>query len=187
MIIARPLGIIRSAFFFSAFMVSRIPLWFIIISAFVTGCISPMQVVSIMAATVICRSYIESEIAGNGFLLFTALRIFRFFTWVFMFVAMYGIFFYYALVAEPIDKMLIALSFIIIIYLYDGFKKKDGYWNGYKTPLRVTVITSLLWLYLAFVPDSLFGNISILVAIYIIEFVNLTDGIPLQGLGRQKN
>lgn len=186
MIIARPMGILRSALFFCAFTTARIPLWFVLVSVLINGFITPLQAIVIISAIVICRSYIESEIAGCGFLLFTVLRTLRFFMWVIIIIGMYAILLYYALAAEPLDKALIAVALIIVIYLYNGSSYKNGYWNGYRTPVRVTVITSLLWLYLSFIPDNLFGNITVLTAIYIIEFFNLINDAPLTGFNQTK-
>lgn len=180
------MGVIRSVLFFGSFLIARVPVWFIIAASLVNGFIKPEPAAALIAGIVICRSYLESEIAGSGFFLFTGLRIYRFFACLFGIAAVYAVFLYFALAADPLSRALIALALIITVYLYYGGKntKERGYWTGYGTPLRVSVITSLLWLYLSFVPDTLFGNMSVLCAIYIIEFVNLFKGTPLQGLGK---
>lgn len=188
MIMARPFGIIRSAFFFSAFIAARIPLWFVIIASLINKFISPTEAVAIIIIVALCRSYIESEIAGSGFAIFITLRILRFFKVILAVVAIYAVMIYYTFAADSLDKALIAVALIIVIFLYENKPNhKDGYWNGYKIPAGAAFVTSLLWLYLSFVPDSLFGNMSILLAIYIIEFINLIQGTPLSGLDRAKN
>ena len=184
MIVARPLGIVRSALFFGSFLIARMPIWFVIVSSFINGFIKSEHAAAIIIGIIICRSFLESEIAGSGFFLFTALRICRFFAYIIGAVALDIAFFYLTVAAKPLDVALTAFALIIAVSLYFGSKnnKKVGYWLGYKVPFFVSVITTLLWLYLSFVPDTFGGNISILCAIYVIELINLFEGAPLPGL-----
>ncbi len=188
MIIPRPMGFVRSLFFYSSFTISRIPFWFIIISTFFYQYIQVNYGLILIFAIFLCRSYIESEIAGSGFFIFTSLRFFRFISFIFILLAFDLFFIYYALFASPIDKALISLSLIILIYLfYDRININNKYWQGYKLPIRVNFVITFLWLYLIFMKDNIFGNILILLAIYLIEFFHLINSYPLKGLEEIKN
>lgn len=178
MIAAKPFGLIRSLFFFSGFLVARVPFWFILLAFLYNGFITGSAAAMLICSILFCRGYIESEIAGSGFLLFTAIRIYRFFATLFSIIILYCAMIYFGFFADAIDKLLIA-SALMILLLLNFSNVKNGYWQGYRTPFRVTFITTLLWLYLAFIPDTILGNIAALIAIYIMEFINLYDDNPL--------
>lgn len=186
MIVARPMGLIRWILFYTTFTVSRIPFWFIIVSSFFYQYISPTYGILLIILIFIFRSYIESEIAGSGFFIFSSLRLLRFFSFIFILIAVDLFIIYYSLFAEPIDKALISLALILMVYLFYDKEKITGYWNGYKTPYFTSLITTLLWMYMIFINDSTIGNLSILLAVYIIEFFNLINGTPIKGLEKIK-
>ncbi len=65
--VAKPLGYVRFGLFFLTFLIARIPLWFVIICAFLlNGTIGITYTVFLSFAVIICRIFIDSEIAGGS-------------------------------------------------------------------------------------------------------------------------
>lgn len=180
--VARPMGYIRFGLFFLSFLIARIPLWFIIICAFLlNGTIGVTYTVFLSFAVIICRIFVDSEIAGGSrsFLFFSGLHLLRGLGALLFYFIIFGIIIY---IIAPHSDIIgkISMFFVIMLLYYFIFSSNPNtYWNGYYMPFKLSFIVSLLWLYLAFIPDNIYINILVVLLIYIIEFYNLLYNKPL--------
>ncbi len=182
-VLPRPLGLVRYWIFILSFLISRIPLWFVLFSAVLyTGSINIIQGLFIMAAILICRTFVESEMAGGekAFSFFAILRILRGAYAVVIYFVIVG-FLIYVFHPENNDtfgKITIFLSLIIIPFLIKS-KSNITYHHGYYTGRLLSCIITFLWFYLGFLPDTFMMNIIIILLIYTLEFYNLIYKKPL--------
>lgn len=179
---ARPMGYVRFGLFFLTFLIARIPLWFIIICAFLlNGTIGITYTVFLSFAVIICRIFIDSEIAGGSrsFIFFLGIYFLRGAGALLFYFAVFGIIIYIIAPHSDIIGKISMLFVIILLYYFMFSSKSKTYWNGYYMPFKLSVIVCFLWLYLAFIPDNLFMNILAVLLIYTLEFYNLLCNKPL--------
>lgn len=180
--VAKPLGYVRFGLFFLTFLIARIPLWFVIICAFLlNGTIGITYTVFLSFAVIICRIFIDSEIAGGS-------RSFLFFLGMYLLMGLGALLFYFTVFgiiiyiiaphSDTVGKISMFFVIILLYYFMSGNRIK-AYWNGYYIPFKISLIVSFLWLYLAFIPDNLFMNAMVVLLIYILEFYNLLYNKPL--------
>ena len=181
-ITARPMGYVRFGLFFLTFLIARIPLWFIIICAFLlNGTIGITYTLFISFAVIICRIFIDSEIAGGSrsFLFFLGIHILKWVGAILFYIIVFGIIIYIIAPHSDIIGKISMFFVIILLYYFMSSSNAKTYWNGYYMPFKLAFIVCLLWLYLAFIPDSIFMNILVVLLIYILEFYNLLCNEPL--------
>ena len=180
--VAKPLGYVRFGLFFLTFLIARIPLWFAIICAFLlNGTIGITYTVFLSFAVIICRIFIDSEIAGGSrsFLFFLGMYLLRGLGALLFYFTVFGIIIYIiAPHSDTVGKISMFFVIILLYYFMSGNRIK-AYWNGYYIPFKISLIVSFLWLYLAFIPDNLFMNAMVVLLIYILEFYNLLYNKPL--------
>lgn len=172
MIIARPMGYLRSILFIFLFTLSRVPALFLIATALIYRGLSLPQLILMLIMIFIARSYIESEITGGKMRYFMAFRVVRTIIPLLLLIILDIILIYY-LLASPVTRLLIISATLLIVILFFDYHVSNGYYYGYRIPIGANIVLALLWLYLLLVPDSPFGKLTILVAIYIIEYYNL--------------
>lgn len=172
-------NVFKNIFFYGAFFVARIPIWFVLLAVFYNFFITPAAGLYTILGILVCRGYIEAEISEGGVLTLSAMQIIRVFLKIVTLILLYLALVYFTAAAGPADQIIIASALIlaVIIFFDTGAAKRYGkftiYFRGYSLPAGYTVLAALFWLYLAFVPDSLIGDISVLIGIYLIEFYNL--------------
>ena len=180
--VAKPLGYVRFGLFFLTFLIARIPLWFVIICSFLlNGTIGITYTVFLSFAVIICRIFIDSEIAGGSrsFLFFLVMYLLRGLGALLFYFTVFGIIIYIiAPHSDTVGKISMFFVIILLYYFMSGNRIK-AYWNGYYIPFKSSLIVSFLWLYLAFIPDNLFMNAMVVLLIYILEFYNLLYNKPL--------
>lgn len=180
---ARPMGTIRFILFLSAFFISVIPFWFVLINAFlIKGFIDIYKCVVICVSIFVCKIFIESEIAGGGTAFFAAAKILRFSGKILIAICVCILFMY---ILNPANKDFIGKITVMVAALIIPFLMKNnesGYWNGYRKPTLLSILTSLLWLYIAFIPDKIEVSLFIIGLIYAIESYWLYYGEPLKNL-----
>lgn len=180
--VARPMGYIRFGIFFLTFLIARIPLWFIILCSFLlNGSIGITYTVFISFAVIICRIFIDAEIAGGSrsFLFFSGLYVLRGIGTLLFYFAVFGIIIYIIAPHSDIFGKISMAFVIILLYYFMHSKSANTYWHGYYMPFKLSIIVCFLWLYLAFIPDNLYMNIFIIFLIYVLEFYNLLYNKPL--------
>jgi|GEM_PF-2692746 len=181
-ITARPMGYVRFGLFFLTFLIARIPLWFIIVCAFLlNGTIGITYTLFLSFAVIMCRIFVDSEIAGGSrsFQFFLGMHLLRGVGALLFYFILFGIIIY---IIAPHSDIIgkISMIFVIILLYYFMFSgNAKAYWNGYYMPFKLSVVVCFLWLYLAFIPDNLFMNILIVLLIYTLEFYNLLCNKPL--------
>ncbi len=186
-VLPRPLGHIRYGIFLLSFLISRIPVWFIVFSAFLyNGVLNALQTVVISFFILICRTFIESELAGgrSAFYFFAGMRCIRILYYIFIIILIiFGLCCLLIPYGNTTNYTLGTISIIaalICIVFFSGCKEsKNTYLYGYKTKRVLSVILSFLWFYLGFIPDAVYINIIVITAIYSIEFYNLIYNKPL--------
>lgn len=165
--------------FYSAFFVSRIPIWFVVLACLYSAFISPATALYIILAILVGRAYTEAELVNGGVIFLSAMQVLRIFIKIAFVISIYVAFLYFNLFAAPIDQILIAVALMICvgIFIDTGAVKKIGkfsiYFRGYHLTFLGSLVTTFFWLYLTFVPDSLFGNCLMVAAIYGVEFFTL--------------
>lgn len=180
--VARPMGYVRFALFFLTFLIARIPLWFIVIGAFLFNrSIDITYTLFISLAVIVCRIFIDSEIAGGSrsFLYFSGIHILRGMGALLFYFAVFGVSVYIIMPQSDIIGKVSMLFVIILLYYFMYGGDKNTYWHGYYVPFKISLIVSLLWLYLAFFPDKLYMNVIVVILIYLLEFYNLLFESPL--------
>lgn len=171
--------VIETIFFYSAFFISRIPIWFVILACLYSSFISPTTALYIILAIFIGKTYTEAELVNGGLIFLSAMQFLRILIQIALVLLVYIAFLYFNLLATPIDQILIAVALMICIGIFMNTEtvKKIGkfsiYFRGYHLTVLSSIITTLFWLYLTFVPDSLFGNCLIVIAIYGVELFTL--------------
>ncbi len=180
--VARPMGYIRFGLFFLSFLIARIPLWFIIICAFLlNGTIGMTYALFISFAVIVCRIFIDSEIAGGSrsFQFFLGIHLLRGVGALLFYFILFGIIIYIIAPHSDTAGKISMLFAVILLYFFMQNSNANTYWNGYYMPFKLSFIVSLLWLYLVFIPDNIYINILVVLLIYIIEFYNLLYNKPL--------
>lgn len=181
-IAARPMGHVRFGLFFLTFLIARIPLWFIIICAFLlNGTIGITYALFISFAVIMCRIFIDSEIAGGSrsFQFFLGIHLLRGVGALLFYFILFGIIIYIIAPHSDTAGKISMLFAVILLYFFMQNSNANTYWNGYYMPFKLSIIVCCLWLYLAFIPDSLFMNILVILLIYALEFYNLVHNKPL--------
>lgn len=180
-IVSRPLGVLRFAVFIFTFTVSRIPIWFLILSAvFVNNNIELPVYITLIISVVIFRSYLESEIAGGGLFYFFTMRILRFISALIFTAIILALYFYLLLNTSHSIEMRLAVVISVFLFWFLILRNKNkGWWRGYQTPISYKIILNILWFYILAVPDSIQMKISAVTIIYVIEFYNLIYNRPL--------
>lgn len=177
------MGTIRFILFLSAFFISVIPFWFVLINAFlIKGFIDIYKCVVICVSIFVCKIFIESEIAGGGTAFFAAAKILRLSGKILAAICVCILLLY---ILNPANKDFIGKITVITAALIIPFLMKNnesGYWNGYRKPTLLSILTSLLWLYIAFIPDKIEVNLFIIGLIYAMESYWLYYGEPLKNL-----
>ena len=179
---ARPMGYLRFSLFFLAFLIARIPLWFIILCAFlINNTIGITYTVFISFAVILCRIFIESEIAGgkNSFKYFFLLHLLRGVGAFLFYFIIFSIIIYIAAPHNDVIGKISMAAVILLLYMFMYSDNKNTYYNGYYVPFKISIVITFLWFYLASIPDSLLMNIIIICMIYILEFYNLLYNKPL--------
>lgn len=179
---ARPMGYVRFGLFFLTFLIARIPLWFIIICAFLlNGSIGITYTVFLSFAVIICRIFVDSEIAGGSrsFQFFLGIHLLRGLGILLFYFIVFGIIIYIIAPHNDITGKMSMFFVIILLYYFMFSNNANTYWTGYYMPFKSAVAVCFLWLYLALIPDSLFMNILIVLLIYSLEFYNLLFNKPL--------
>lgn len=172
-------GLVKDVLFYGTFMVSVIPLWFVLFAAFFNHSISTTAAFYIILVIIVCRGYMESEIIDGGVILLSSMQIVRILAKIVLIFLIYGMFIYILFFANPIDHILIASATLIAVLVF--FNTESGkrenralfYLMGYRLNGINSLLVLFLWLYICFIPDSIFGNLLAICGIYLIEFNNL--------------
>ncbi len=189
-IIPRPVGHIRYAVFLLSFLIARIPVWFIIFAAFFfNNAVTFSQGVYLIISILICRSFVESELAGGKYALsyFTAMRVGRIFTSLALYSIVFAVIIY--IIAPHSDifgKISLLISIILMPFIFSN-NERNVYYKGYYTPIVIKASVTFLWFYLGFIPDGILMNILIIITIYALEFYNLRYNRPLGILPNQNS
>ena len=133
-VLPRPLGLVRYWIFILSFLISRIPLWFVLFAAVLyIGSLNIAQGLLIITAILICRTFVESEMAGgkNSFSFFAILRILR---GVYALIIYFFIIFVFTYLLNPentdnFGKITVILSlavlpFLLVLEFYNLIYKK---------------------------------------------------------------
>ena len=188
-VLPRPAGFIRYWLFLLCFLISRIPLWFVAFSAVLyTFSINIIHGLFIMFAILVCRIFVESEMAGgkNAFTFFAVFRILRAAYGVILYFFILGVIIYliYPENNDIFGKVTVLLALLLLPVVFKS-RSYIIYHNGYYVSKPLSYIITFLWFYLGFIPDTLFINITLIVLIYILEFYNLIYKKPLGILPNQ--
>lgn len=181
-------GILKFIIFSFTFAVSRIPLWFLLLSMLVfTNGISFEYNIVLIFSIILFRSFVESEITGGGLSFYFTMRILRFFSAVIFFLI--SLLLYLYLVSNNIDSVDVKLSLVFAVFVIWFFilrDKSNSYWKGYFMPAYYRFLVNIMWLYILFIPDTMQIKFAVLLTIYSIEFYNLYFNEPLRNLPLKK-
>lgn len=162
----------KDIIFIGSFLFARVPLWFIVVAFFVNSFVTFEQFIMLTLGVIFMKSFIVGELTDTKLTVILMSKFYRFIGFFAFIFFVYFALIYVGFIAGNLDKMLISLALMILVYLY--FDKGSTLCiPTYEPPLLSRIILTLLWVYLAFIPDTFFGNISIIVGIYIIEFFYL--------------
>lgn len=172
-------GLVKDVLFYGSFMVSVIPIWVVILSAFLNHFISPATAFYMILVIIVCRGYMESEIIDGGVILLSSMQIVRIIIKIVLVFLVYGLFTYFVFFSDPVSQILIASAALIAILIF--FNTESGkresrfsfYFRGYRLYGVGSIFAVFFWLYLSFIPDSMFGNFVAIFGVYVIEFMNL--------------
>lgn len=181
-------GILKFIIFSFTFAVSRIPLWFLLLSTLVfTNGISFEYNVILIFSIILFRSFVESEITGGGFSFYLSMRILRFLSAVIFFIISFFLYIYLiSNNSDSIDNKITLVFAVFVIWFFILRDKSSGYWKGYFMPLYYRFLVNILWLYILFIPDTMQIKTVALITIYFIEFYNLYFNNPLRNLPYKK-
>lgn len=190
-VLPRPLGLVRYWIFILSFLISRIPLWFVLFAAVLyIGSVNIAQGLLIITAILICRTFVESEMAGgkNAFSFFAILRILR---GVYALIIYFFIIFVFTYLLNPnntdnFGKIAVILSLAVLPFLLKS-NSNTIYQKGYANTGYIKYVVTFLWFYLGFLPDTLFMNIAIILLIYVLEFYNFIYKKPLGHMPNQSS
>lgn len=182
-VLPRPLGIVRYWVFILSFLISRIPLWFVLFAGVLyIGSINIIQGLFIMAAILICRTFVEAEMAGGekAFSFFAVLRLLRgaAVIIIYFFTVLVIIYLFHPENNDTFGKITVFISFILLPFLLKS-RSNTYYQYGYYTERKLSLAISFLWFYLGFIPDTPMVNIILIIMIYALEFYNLIYKKPL--------
>lgn len=190
-VLPRPLGHVRYWIFILSFLISRIPVWFVLFSSVLyTGSLNISQGLFIIFTVLVCRTFVESEMAGgkNAFTFFAVLRILRgmYALIIYFFIILVLIYLFNPNNSDSFGKITVLLSLTALPFLLRSNSSKSYNYcyinNGY-----IKYIVTFLWFYLGFLPDNIAMNIVTIILIYVLEFYNLIYKKPLGMMPNQSS
>lgn len=181
-------GILKFIIFSFTFTVSRIPLWFLLLSMiFLNNGISFEYNIALIFSIILFRSFVESEITGGGLSFYFTMRVLRFLSAIIFFTV--SLFLYIYLVSSNYDSVDVKFSLILAVFVIWFFilrDKSNGYWKGYYMPFSYRLLVNIMWLYILLIPDIVQIKMVVLLTIYSVEFYNLYFNNPLRNLPTKK-
>lgn len=182
-VVPRPLGLLRYWIFILSFLISRIPVWFVLFSSVLyTGSLNLLQGLFMICVILTCRTFVESELAGGEktFSFFAIRRVLRgaYAVIIYFFIVFVMLYLFNPNNSDTFGKVTVLLSLIALPLIYRT-KSRNVYQYGYSSTGIIKYIVTFLWFYLGFLPDTLIMSIIIITLIYVLEFYNLIYKKPL--------